>query len=82
MPVTVNDLFDRLSRITGYRRPARHGPRRQGDVHRIALDATLAARELGWLPAVGLDEGLRDTVEHFRSLLCPPERRAVPGRTV
>ncbi len=38
-------------------------PPRAGEVQRIALDASLAERELGWRPQVGLDEGLRLTLD-------------------
>ncbi len=64
--VTVNDLFRKLALLTDYSQPPRHGPRRRGDVYRIALDNARAKRELGWAPAVQLEEGLSSTVEYFR----------------
>ena len=30
-------------------------------------DVTLATRELGWSPVVGVEEGLRRTIDWFRS---------------
>ena len=68
-PVTVNELFRRLRDLTGYRLEPKRGPARQGDVYRIALDSRKAERELGWRAAVTLDEGLRRTVEDFRSVV-------------
>ena len=38
---------------------------RQGDVQRNFADTSKAARMLGWKAEVGLDEGLRNTVEWF-----------------
>jgi UDP-glucose 4-epimerase len=38
-------------------------PPRAGEVQRIALDASLAERELGWSPGTSLDEGLRLTLD-------------------
>lgn len=38
-------------------------PPRTGEVQRIALDATRAERELGWRAEVGLDEGLKLTLD-------------------
>jgi nucleoside-diphosphate-sugar epimerase len=32
-------------------------------------DISLARAELGWEPAVSLDEGLRETIPHFRKLV-------------
>jgi UDP-glucose 4-epimerase len=41
-------------------------PERPGEVQRIAIDSSKAGSELGWRPAVDLDEGLRRTVAWFR----------------
>jgi len=38
------------------------------EVERIALDASHAKRELGWVPTVGFDEGIRRTVASYRNL--------------
>ena len=64
--VTVNELFRKLALLTDYTQTPQHGPRRRGDVYRIALDNARAHRELGWTPAVSLEEGLSSTVEYFR----------------
>ena len=66
VPVTVNDLFRKLSLLTEYRLEPRFGPSRKGDVYRIALDNARAKEQLGWEPRIPLDEGLRLTVEYFR----------------
>ncbi len=42
-------------------------PPRLGDVERSCLDVSLAEKVLGWRPQVGLREGVRRTVEYFRS---------------
>lgn len=39
---------------------------RPGHDRRYALDTSKIARELGWSPSVGLDEGLRRTIEWYR----------------
>ena len=64
--VSVNEVFRRLSEITGYRHEPRRGPKRPGDVRRIALDCSKAAQDLGWKPKVPLERGLERTVEYFR----------------
>jgi UDP-glucose 4-epimerase len=63
----VNGIFARLKEITGYEGEAVHGPPKLGEVFKVYLDASKARRELGWAPRVGLDEGLRRTVEYFRN---------------
>lgn len=42
-------------------------PPRLGDLTRSCLDIARAEKVLGWRPRVGLDEGVRRTVEYFRS---------------
>jgi UDP-glucose 4-epimerase len=64
--VTINDLFRKLAILTDYKLVPNHGPRRKGDVYRIALDNAHARRELGWEPGVDLEEGLSLTVDYFR----------------
>lgn len=64
---SINEIFARLKEITGYEKEAVHGPPKLGEVFKIYLDASKARHELGWVPQVGLDEGLKRTVEYFRS---------------
>jgi len=64
--VTVNDLYRKLSILTDYKQFPTHGPRRKGDVYRIALDNTRAQRDLEWEPRIDLEEGLSLTVDYFR----------------
>jgi UDP-glucose 4-epimerase len=69
---TVNAIFEQLKQITGYQRDALHGPAKLGETRRIYLDAGKAAQQLAWRAEVGLEEGFRATVDHFRV----PEVRA------
>jgi len=64
---SVNEIFSRLKLATDYARPAMHGPAKAGEVFKIYLNADKARRELGWQPVVYLEEGLRLTVEYFRT---------------
>ena len=66
IPVPVNELFRKLAILTDYKLEPNYGPRRKGDVFRIALDNTRARRELGWEPKLTLEEGLAQTVAYFR----------------
>ena len=64
--VSVNDLFRKLALLTDYALEPEHGPRRRGDVYRIALDNARAKADLGWEPRISLEEGLTLTVDYFR----------------
>ena len=63
--VTLNELAEGLRKIVGAEVQAVHGPARTGDVRHSLADITLARQELGYEPDIGLEEGLRRTVEHF-----------------
>ena len=64
---SVNDLFDLLSELIGYGEPPQHGPALGGEVFRIFVSNERAREDLGWEPSIGLEEGLRLTVESIRA---------------
>jgi UDP-glucose 4-epimerase len=66
---SVNDLIRAFARVTGRRIEPEYRPGRAGEVRRIALDARKARKELGWRPAVSLEDGLAQTVEWVRQTL-------------
>ena len=66
---TVNEIFRVLAECTGYDRDPVHGPPLPGEVFKIYLDSSKAARDLGWRPTISLADGLRQTVDWFRSRL-------------
>jgi UDP-glucose 4-epimerase len=72
IPVTINELFRKLALLTDYKLEPNFGPRRKGDVFRIALDNTRAHTELDWEPKIDLEEGLSQTVEYFRHQVLSP----------
>jgi UDP-glucose 4-epimerase len=63
---SVQQLFDGMARVTGFKDPAHYAPARAGELQRSALDPGRAAIHLGWKPWTPLDEGLRKTLEWFR----------------
>jgi UDP-glucose 4-epimerase len=65
--VSVNELYRRLARLAGSTRPPEHGPRREGDWRRGALDARRAEAVLGWKALTVLDAGLEQTMAYFRA---------------
>jgi len=63
---TVNALYDEVARACGSARPPRREAGKPGEQRRSVLDASRAARVLGFTPAVTLPEGLRRTAAWFR----------------
>jgi nucleoside-diphosphate-sugar epimerase len=65
--ISLNDLFARLRALVGSELSPVHGPARAGDVKHSQADIAAAARLIGFRPAVGLEEGLRETVAWYRA---------------
>jgi UDP-glucose 4-epimerase len=63
----VNVLFRHIRDAVGSHAPEQHGPAKAGDVLRSCLNHGKIRKTLGWTPAVTLAEGLRRTVDYFRS---------------
>jgi UDP-glucose 4-epimerase len=64
-PSSVDDLADAIGRIMGKDVHKRNLPPRTGDIRDSWADISRARNLLGYEPSVGLDEGLRRTVEAF-----------------
>jgi UDP-glucose 4-epimerase len=60
--ISVNQLFRALAAATEYPHAATPGPARAGEVRHSAVDASAAARDLGWKPWTTLEEGLAATL--------------------
>jgi UDP-glucose 4-epimerase len=63
----VNRLYALLARAAGSTAAARHADAKPGEQLRSSVDPRRASELLGWTPTVGLEEGLRATVEWFRA---------------
>ncbi len=59
--ITVLELFAALASIAGYTEAPLFLPARAGDIHDSRLAIGNAARELGWSPQTGLEDGLART---------------------
>lgn len=65
MELTVSDLAQRVRALTGSRSRLVHKPLPEDDPRRRKPDIRRARQVLGWRPRVGLEEGLRATIEWF-----------------
>jgi UDP-glucose 4-epimerase len=63
--VSVNELHEAMAQSFGSEIPPVHGPERQGDIQRSALDPSRAAIHIGWKPFTTLDAGIEAV---YRSL--------------
>ena len=66
---SVQQLYDVMARLTGFKEPARYDPPRPGELQRSALDPSRAGIHLGWKPWTNLEQGVARTLEHFKGQL-------------
>jgi len=62
-PVSVNEVAAAIGQIVGKGVQVRSAPPRAGDIRDSWADISAAKETLGWTPTVGLEDGLRLTVE-------------------
>ncbi|HVR23791.1 MAG TPA: SDR family oxidoreductase [Candidatus Polarisedimenticolia bacterium] len=65
--VTLNETFKLLQSLTSYDGFALHAAERGGDIKHSLADISQAEQCLGYKPTVDFEEGLRRTVEWYRS---------------
>lgn len=63
---SIGEAATILAQVAGYKGSSESIPGRSGEVRHTRLDASRAARTLGWAPAVSLESGFRTTFESFR----------------
>jgi dTDP-glucose 4,6-dehydratase len=73
--VTVLELAERVIALTGSGSPIEFRPLPTDDPVRRCPDISLATGQLGWLPDIGLDEGLALTIRAFEFELSGGEGR-------
>jgi UDP-glucose 4-epimerase len=76
---SINELYERLASIAGYRGAVRHAEPRPGDVRHSRLDPGAAGRELGWTAATTLEAGLAATYRSWLAARQTPSDRSHPG---
>jgi nucleoside-diphosphate-sugar epimerase len=63
----LNETFRLLKKLIGYPGEPNYGPERAGDVKHSLADFTLAKKHFGYQPSINFEEGLRRTIEWYRT---------------
>jgi len=63
----LNETFRILTKLTGYKGEVKYGPERGGDIKHSLADLSRTQKYLGYKPQVEFAEGLRRTVEWYKS---------------
>ena len=65
---TMLELAEKIVHLTGSRSKLEFKPLPEDDPKQRQPDIALARGKLGWEPKVGLDDGLKETIQYFRRL--------------
>ncbi len=66
--ITVNQVVESINGLLGTAVKPKYVPPRTGDIVHSCADVSLAKRVLGYEPIVDFDEGLRRTIDYYKSL--------------
>jgi nucleoside-diphosphate-sugar epimerase len=65
--ITLKETFEALKELTGYTGKPKYAAERAGDVKHSLADISLAQKHLGYKTLVNFEEGMRRTVEWYKS---------------
>ncbi len=65
--ITLNETFLALKELTGYKGAVKYGAERSGDIKHSLADIMQAQSHLGYKVLVNFEDGLRRTVEWYKS---------------
>jgi len=65
--ISLNQTFEALKELTGYRGAANYAPERSGDIKHSLADMSEAQKRLGYKVLVDFEEGLRRTVDWYKA---------------
>ncbi|MBI1972135.1 MAG: GDP-mannose 4,6-dehydratase [Candidatus Aenigmarchaeota archaeon] len=66
---SINDLADRIIRLTKSKSDKAHKEGRPGDLKALRADIGRIKNKLGWAPKTGMDDGLRRTIDWYRKFV-------------
>ena len=66
--VSINEVYNLITRILGINMKPSKRPPRPGDVRRSVADITKAKEVLNWIPKTDLKEGLKQTITYYKNL--------------
>ncbi len=68
-PVTLLDLIAHLNELLSTKVKPKHDPPRPGDIRESLADISAAQKHLGYKPHVSFEDGLRRSIDYYRSVI-------------
>ena len=65
---TILELAEKVIKLTGSKTKIKHGQLPSDDPRQRQPDIGLAKKTLGWEPRIGLEKGLKKTIEYFENI--------------
>jgi len=65
--VTLNTIIKKIEKLLHHKIAVTFKEERPGDQHYFVSDTAKAQKQLGWRPAVGVDEGLAKLIEWMKT---------------
>ncbi len=62
------ELAEKVVKLTGSSSKVKHLPLPADDPKQRRPDITIAREKLGWEPKIALEQGLKKTIDYFRSV--------------
>ena len=66
--VSIKHIFLLLKSLTGYNKEPLFIPNTKGEIFKTSLTAAKAKQELGWVPEMSMEDGLKITVNFYKHL--------------
>jgi UDP-glucose 4-epimerase len=68
LETSVNGMYKLLATIIGFGEEPEHAELPPGELRRISLDISVAAKALAWKPWTHLEDGLAETVAYLKGV--------------
>jgi UDP-glucose 4-epimerase len=66
IPTNVNEIFEKIKNIIGYKKDPIYGSIKDGEVTRSYLSYKKIKNNWSWSPSTSIDEGLKNTVKYIK----------------
>lgn len=67
--ISINGVYSLLQELLGVFIPAKHSPKRSGDIYKTHADITKAKKDFGYEPTISFQDGLKISIDWYKKNL-------------